>query len=293
MFRSGDGAEPPAELLAMVCDVCACSIEKARRALALAGNDVATAIDLVLNGHPEVNQDGRAASVADIAFSSTSPAEDAVMDGEMEPDDLIELINWGLTEYAAKHALLHNNFKRQAAIEWWFGLPEGEQIRLSETVVSGPWELYKLASSVQSGQLAADSETVSQLLKILGAEGVLLDNAVLRALMQPKADLSVLLKCGVLDRMFEIVREPNTPSNLRKEAFKFARRLCRDSSSWQNPQSGQTHVHKYHRKQCMVCTQCGFCTGYGPLCVNTPAGKRPRQGKIQCGCGVGDSGCIV
>ena len=54
-----------------------------------------------------------------------------------------------------------------------------------------------------------------------------------------------------------------------------------------------THVHKYHRTRCMVCTQCGFCTGYGPPCSNTPAGGRPREGAVQCGCGVGDSGCIV
>ena len=60
------------------------------------------------------------------------------------------------------------------AIEWWFGLPEGEQIRLSSTPVGGPWELYKLAADVETGAVAADAGVVSQLLQILGAEDSLL-----------------------------------------------------------------------------------------------------------------------
>ena len=130
MFRGGGGdgggggaaaAEPPVELLEMVIDVCACSDSKARRAMMLAGNDVATAIDLVLNGHPELIQSPHGGP----AESRFVAQEDLAGLGEMEPDDLIELINWGLSDNAAKHALLRNEFRRQVAIEWWFGLPEG------------------------------------------------------------------------------------------------------------------------------------------------------------------------
>ena len=106
MFRGeGGGGEPPAELLAMVVDVCACSETKARRAMMLASNDVATAIDLVLTGHPELQSSPHGGP----AVPEYMPSDDGRLDGgEVEPDDLIELINWGLSDNAAKHALLRN-----------------------------------------------------------------------------------------------------------------------------------------------------------------------------------------
>ncbi|KAG1690691.1 E3 ubiquitin-protein ligase MYCBP2 [Nymphon striatum] len=49
--------------------------------------------------------------------------------------------------------------------------------------------------------------------------------------------------------------------------------------------------HKWIVDQCMVCTVCGECTGYGGSCVSS---NRPeRNAGMQCGCGVGDSGCSV
>ena len=213
---------------------------------------------------------------------------------------------------ARAHALAHQRPVRTG---------RREQIRLSNTSVGGSWELYKLAASVQTGDVAADAGTVSQLIQILGAEDSLLDECVLKALMRPKNDLNVLLECGcasqsmhatwtvlhhdepnhlgivvqcrVLDRMFQLFLHNSTPSRLSKDALKFARRLCRDSCNWRKPQTRKRHVHKWDRKQCMCCSQCGLCTGYGGLCVNTPPGKRPRPAGKQCGCGVGDSGCAI
>uniref|UniRef100_A0A0K2UH48 RCR-type E3 ubiquitin transferase n=1 Tax=Lepeophtheirus salmonis TaxID=72036 RepID=A0A0K2UH48_LEPSM len=47
--------------------------------------------------------------------------------------------------------------------------------------------------------------------------------------------------------------------------------------------------HNWKRDQCMVCTICLECTGYGPVCVSS---ARPdRNPGMQCGCGFGDSGC--
>ncbi|CAM1315909.1 MYCBP2 (predicted), partial [Pycnogonum litorale] len=47
--------------------------------------------------------------------------------------------------------------------------------------------------------------------------------------------------------------------------------------------------HRWAADQCMVCTVCGECTGYGASCVSS---TRPdRNPGLPCGCGVGDSGC--
>ncbi|XP_041346854.1 E3 ubiquitin-protein ligase MYCBP2-like [Gigantopelta aegis] len=49
--------------------------------------------------------------------------------------------------------------------------------------------------------------------------------------------------------------------------------------------------HRWKHDQCMVCVVCGECTGYGSSCVNS--GKPDRQPGSQCGCGVGDAGCVL
>ena len=47
--------------------------------------------------------------------------------------------------------------------------------------------------------------------------------------------------------------------------------------------------HKWKHDQCMICTVCGECTGYGSHCVS--AGRPDRNPGMFCGCGSGDSGC--
>ncbi|XP_046440285.1 E3 ubiquitin-protein ligase MYCBP2-like isoform X2 [Daphnia pulex] len=49
--------------------------------------------------------------------------------------------------------------------------------------------------------------------------------------------------------------------------------------------------HHWSVDQCMVCTQCGQCTGFGSTCVNTNSpGRIPGT---FCGCGSGEAGCTV
>ena len=47
--------------------------------------------------------------------------------------------------------------------------------------------------------------------------------------------------------------------------------------------------HKWKHDQCMVCSVCGECTGYGAGCVS--ASRPDRNPGMFCGCGNGDSGC--
>jgi len=47
--------------------------------------------------------------------------------------------------------------------------------------------------------------------------------------------------------------------------------------------------HRWEHQQCMVCTVCSECTGYGNSCISSARPDRlPGQ---PCGCGSGDSGC--
>lgn len=48
--------------------------------------------------------------------------------------------------------------------------------------------------------------------------------------------------------------------------------------------------HHWAHNQCMVCTVCGECTGYGASCI--ASGRPDRNPGLACGCGAGDSGCI-
>ncbi|XP_048243746.1 E3 ubiquitin-protein ligase MYCBP2-like isoform X7 [Haliotis rufescens] len=47
--------------------------------------------------------------------------------------------------------------------------------------------------------------------------------------------------------------------------------------------------HRWKQDQCMVCTVCGECTGYGVSCINS--NRVDRNPGMPCGCGAGDSGC--
>ena len=47
--------------------------------------------------------------------------------------------------------------------------------------------------------------------------------------------------------------------------------------------------HRWKHDQCMVCSVCGECTGYGSMCVSS--GRPDRNIGTLCGCGSGDSGC--
>ncbi|XP_043928839.1 E3 ubiquitin-protein ligase MYCBP2 [Protopterus annectens] len=49
--------------------------------------------------------------------------------------------------------------------------------------------------------------------------------------------------------------------------------------------------HKWKLEQCMVCTVCGECTGYGAICVSS--GRPNRLPGGVCGCGSGESGCGI
>uniref|UniRef100_S4RQI1 Uncharacterized protein n=1 Tax=Petromyzon marinus TaxID=7757 RepID=S4RQI1_PETMA len=51
----------------------------------------------------------------------------------------------------------------------------------------------------------------------------------------------------------------------------------------------QPGAHTWKMEQCMVCTVCGECTGYGSSCVSS--GRAERAPGTLCGCGSGDSGC--
>ncbi|RWS17339.1 E3 ubiquitin-protein ligase MYCBP2-like isoform X4 [Dinothrombium tinctorium] len=48
--------------------------------------------------------------------------------------------------------------------------------------------------------------------------------------------------------------------------------------------------HRWKYDQCMICTSCGECTGYGPSCVASGRSEIRNPG-MPCGCGAGDSGC--
>ncbi|XP_062904556.1 E3 ubiquitin-protein ligase MYCBP2 isoform X16 [Mobula hypostoma] len=50
-------------------------------------------------------------------------------------------------------------------------------------------------------------------------------------------------------------------------------------------------MHKWKLDQCMVCTVCGDCTGYGASCVSS--GRPDRVPGGLCGCGSGESGCAL
>ncbi|KAG8452232.1 hypothetical protein GDO86_004144 [Hymenochirus boettgeri] len=50
-------------------------------------------------------------------------------------------------------------------------------------------------------------------------------------------------------------------------------------------------MHKWKLENCMVCTVCGECTGYGASCVSS--GRPDRVPGDFCGCGSGESGCGV
>ncbi|XP_043390238.1 E3 ubiquitin-protein ligase MYCBP2 isoform X25 [Chelonia mydas] len=50
-------------------------------------------------------------------------------------------------------------------------------------------------------------------------------------------------------------------------------------------------MHKWKLEQCMVCTVCGDCTGYGASCVSS--GRPDRVPGGICGCGSGESGCAT
>ena len=51
----------------------------------------------------------------------------------------------------------------------------------------------------------------------------------------------------------------------------------------------QPGKHKWKHDQCMVCSVCGECTGYGAGCVS--ASRQNRNPGMLYGCGSGDSGC--
>ena len=49
--------------------------------------------------------------------------------------------------------------------------------------------------------------------------------------------------------------------------------------------------HHWSYDQCMICTSCLNCTGYGAACVARMKSEVRNPG-LPCGCGVGDSGCV-
>jgi hypothetical protein len=59
-------------------------------------------------------------------------------------------------------------------------------------------------------------------------------------------------------------------------------------SAGTDPEAGAGCQHENVRKQCMVCTNCLECTGYGSSCVRHKPGRAAGQ---ECGCGGGKSGC--
>jgi hypothetical protein len=50
-------------------------------------------------------------------------------------------------------------------------------------------------------------------------------------------------------------------------------------------------VHEQHRAQCMICTKCFYCTGYGQKCLRCGNTDRSKDAGKACGCGGGQSGC--
>ncbi len=57
-------------------------------------------------------------------------------------------------------------------------------------------------------------------------------------------------------------------------------------------QASKKKDHNFVMSSCRVCTECFFCTGYGPRCVNDVAGTgRPGMAGVDCGCGSGKQGC--
>ncbi|XP_029113894.1 E3 ubiquitin-protein ligase MYCBP2 isoform X4 [Scleropages formosus] len=59
----------------------------------------------------------------------------------------------------------------------------------------------------------------------------------------------------------------------------------------EKPLMCQPGTHKWRLEQCMVCTICGDCTGYGASCVSS--GRPDRVPGGVCGCGSGESGCAA
>ena len=51
--------------------------------------------------------------------------------------------------------------------------------------------------------------------------------------------------------------------------------------------------HNYVTKQCMICTACGVCTGYGANCCECRGKNRTGDRGKLCGCGQGVSGCAT
>ncbi|XP_028399681.1 neuralized-like protein 4 [Dendronephthya gigantea] len=47
--------------------------------------------------------------------------------------------------------------------------------------------------------------------------------------------------------------------------------------------------HQFSLGTCVICTNCGECTGYGVNCINNKQTNRDPKGL--CGCGLGDAGC--
>lgn len=245
MEDDGEGGEGPHPLVAMVMDVCACDQQKATRALAMAGHDPNTAIELVLSGHPRLVDADRELSPPRLPGGGSMVGGDGGGGGSGnsgDDEDVAEMIQWGLSESAAKYALLRNNFNRQQAVEWWFTVPEGEQLRLNSTDVPGDWEMYRLAHRAQM-QSCRDPGAVEQLLSLLGGESTeLLDEMIMKALTgkgrRSLNELKTMLKCGVLDRMAQIVHDhftstekPDSPAagSLVRQAFSLMQGLCRQS----------------------------------------------------------------
>ena len=208
----------------------------------MAGHDPNTAIELVLSGHPRlVDANSRELSPPRLPGGGSMGVGDSGSGGGGD-EDVVEMIQWGLSESAAKYALLRNSFNRQQAVEWWFTVPEGEQLRLNSTDLPGDWEMYRLAHRAQM-QSCCDPEAVEQLLSLLGGESTeLLDEMIMTALTgkgrRSLNELKTMLGCGVLDRMAQIVHDhftstekPDSPAagSLVRQAFSLMQRLCRQS----------------------------------------------------------------
>eukprot|EP01047_Picozoa_sp_COSAG01_P062531 COSAG01_NODE_7967_length_2971_cov_31.735724_1_plen_116_part_10 len=110
-------------LLQMVMEVTACTELTALRALAMGGHDPQLAIELVLLGHPALGQGAadtaEAGEHTNVGQSSSSLAH---KQGQGDPNsgsdgDVAEMVNWGLSEGAAKLALIQNGFDKQRAVE--------------------------------------------------------------------------------------------------------------------------------------------------------------------------------
>ncbi|KAL0280278.1 UNVERIFIED_CONTAM: hypothetical protein PYX00_001618 [Menopon gallinae] len=67
-----------------------------------------------------------------------------------------------------------------------------------------------------------------------------------------------------------------------------------DELDWEEVQEGicTAGKHQWRYDQCMVCTICRECTGYGNSCLSSMRNAQRNPGQ-ECGCGEGDSGCSV